>query len=661
MTPPPPPPPLFSSLFLCFLYYSPEAMNSVLSSSFPHENHETESNHSEPKTESFEDTELKPENFGALSDTFSCQSNQIEEEEEEEEETTKLVFKFQYQRWDCNIDDEQELKGSCDKSCDFLKRSDSVSSSARTNKYDFLENQVTNTTNYNENRLMLEKCVGGSVVNEEVLDDSTQRVLIDHFLSEDNFICPMANGFLSDTDFGTTIGPDTLGNRDEQKNAGLTEKDLDFADEKKSESLDDEEDVDIMEELQQLEQECMQQNPDLACKENSCESKPEEYAKCNSQSLTAFDHEDSNHFDTLWEHQDLVEQLKMELKKVRATGLPTILEDSESPWIMEDLQPWKIDDAKFQHGNELPKFYRSYRERMRKFDILNYQKMYAMGFLQSKDPQQSFSCRKNSSSTMKCNLPQSFRLGRLKNAEPDPKEQFIKELCSDLETVYVGQLCLSWEFLQWEYDKALKLWESDHYGLLRFNEVAGEFQQFQVLLQRFLENEPFQDPRVENYARNRCVMRNLLQVPVIREDNSKDKKEFRKREADQDIITSDMLVEILEESIRIIWRFIKADKDTSSLSLKSLRETKVELQNPADFELLVEIQTDLHKKEKRLRDLLRSRSCILKKFKKYDEDETDQALYFFSQFLKKPLSPPWCWSFELELLLNIFSAHLILA
>ena len=101
----------------------------------------------------------------------------------------------------------------------------------------------------------------------------------------------------------------------------------------------------------------------------------------NSQALATIDLEDSNRFDTLWEHQDLIEQLKMELKKVRATGLPTILEDSESPRIMEDLKPWKIDEN-LQHGsttNELPKFYRSYRERMRKFDILNYQKMYALG------------------------------------------------------------------------------------------------------------------------------------------------------------------------------------------------------------------------------------------------------------------------------------------
>jgi hypothetical protein len=126
------------------------------------------------------------------------------------------------------------------------------------------------------------------------------------------------------------------------------------------------EDEDIMNELGKLEEEI----------------KNEQSVKQNSKSLTAFDLEESNRFDTLWEHQDLLEQLKMELKKVRATGLPTIYEDSESPKVMEDLKPWKIDE-KFQHSssttNELPKFYRSYRERMRKFDILNYQKMYALG------------------------------------------------------------------------------------------------------------------------------------------------------------------------------------------------------------------------------------------------------------------------------------------
>lgn len=79
------------------------------------------------------------------------------------------------------------------------------------------------------------------------------------------------------------------------------------------------------------------------------------------------------------------------------------------------------------------------------------------------------------------------------------------------------------------------------------------------------------------------------------EDKAKDKKKFRKREGDNDGITSDMLVEILEESIRIIWRFIRDDKDASSLTIKGLREHQVELQDPADSQLLVDILMDLQK------------------------------------------------------------------
>ncbi|KAL9297179.1 hypothetical protein ACSQ67_023075 [Phaseolus vulgaris] len=679
-------------------------MKPLCSSEFSCDNEQAESIHS------------KSENFGTLADALSRESDQnysnvcqggTKSNEKccsetvrdshnfgpEEEETTKLVFKFEYQKWNCNYD--EELRGGYDESIDFVNGGDAVSAST-TNKYEFmsgksfrhfldepqagnftvkecfvhsndafkLENQVSYDFGFlSRKNIRAENCEEG--ISEENLDNFTEKKLkpeesIEHtvepivhnFLSEDDFICSSSNsdsiissfgeGFLSDTDFGNISKFETMGSNAEE-NAVLTEEDLEFGDEKSYENLDvgyepddcPEEDEDIMDELGKLEEECrLEKSSGKSFENKNINSKLQQSTKPHSQTLTTIDLEDSNRFDTLWEHQDLIEQLKMELKKVRATGLPTILEDSESPRIMEDLKPWKIDE-KLQHGsttNELPKFYRSYRERMRKFDILNYQKMYAIGVLQSKDPLQSFSTSKNTSPAFTNILPRGFRLSRRKQIEADPMKKFIRELYSDLEMVYVGQLCLSWEFLQWEYEKALKLWESDQYGLLRFNEVAGEFQQFQVLLQRFIENEPFlQGPRVENYARNRCAMRNLLQVPVIKEDNAKDKRKFSKREEDKDAITSDMLVEILEESIRTIWRFIRADKDASSLALKGLKENEVQLQDPSNSELLVEIRTDLQKKEKRLRELLRSGSCILKKFQKHNEDEADQVLYFFSQ------------------------------
>ncbi|KAL0461630.1 UNVERIFIED_CONTAM: hypothetical protein Slati_0050600 [Sesamum latifolium] len=357
-----------------------------------------------------------------------------------------------------------------------------------------------------------------------------------------------------------------------------------------------------------------------------------EQLKTELKDTSMSDSGDANKLESLWEHQELIEQLKMELKKVRATGLPTILEESESPHIMDGLKPWKIDEN-FQHEDcmdELHKFYKSYTEMMRKFDILNYQKMYAMGFLQLKDPFQSTSQQKPSAPTLRSLVSQNLWLFKHKSHGSDPVKKFINELDGDLEVVYVGQTCLSWELLRWQYEKALELWNSDPDGIHRYNEVAGEFQQFQVLVQRFIEDGPFQGSRVQSYVKSRCVLRNLLQVPVIREDNVKDKKKAWKQDGDEYIITSDMLVDIVEESIQTFWRFVRSDKDTTALAI-NVHKKNSQLHNPQDLKLLLEIRKVLQKKERKLKDVVRSESCILRKFQRSREDDWDQLLYFFAQ------------------------------
>ncbi|XP_008802627.3 uncharacterized protein LOC103716422 isoform X2 [Phoenix dactylifera] len=365
------------------------------------------------------------------------------------------------------------------------------------------------------------------------------------------------------------------------------------------------------------------------------EKKPPEkdLKKSEENNLKDLNDEDFDELESLWEHQDLIEQLKMELRKAKAIGLPTILEESESPKTVEDLKPWKIDEQ-FLHEDpmdELPKFYRSYRERMRNFDILNYQKMYAIGFLQLKDPLQSWGSQKPSIPTITSIISQVFWPCHRKS-NMDPSEKFIKELWNDLETVYVGQTCLSWEFLRWQYEKTRELPESDPYRSHQYNQVAGEFQQFQVIVQRFIEDESFQGPRLPNYVKNRCILRNLLQVPVIEEDFLKDKMEEQRN--GNDVITSEMLEDIMEESIRIFWKFVKADKDETPAILKGLVGSQVELQNPSDYEVMMDIEAILQKKEKKLKDILRTGNCLVKKFKKPKEDRPNQDLFFSQVDLK---------------------------
>ncbi|KAF3324243.1 hypothetical protein FCM35_KLT11710 [Carex littledalei] len=395
-------------------------------------------------------------------------------------------------------------------------------------------------------------------------------------------------------------------------------------DEATSENLDRETETDTLNQY-----ETMSPRKDYATEKPTQDSEniDIQQSKSKDKGKEYLDEEEEDELESLWEHQDLIEQLKMEIKKARAVGLPTILEESETPkTTMEELKTWHFDE-KFLHEDpmdELNKFYKSYRERMRKFDILNYQKMYAVGFLQLKNPLESMGSQKPLIPTITSILSQN--LSRRRKSTDDPSERFIKELRCDLEMVYVGQLCLSWEILRWQYEKALEMPESDPYHSHRYNQAAGEFQQFQVLVNRFIENEPFQIPRLPNYVKNRCVLRNLLQVPLIKEDNLREK-----REDDQKgnyIITSEELEDIMEESIRVFWEFVKADKNEMPVILKGLVGPQVELQDPSDYDFMMHLHSILQKKEKRLKDLLKTGNCLVKKFKKPKEDRSNLDLFF---------------------------------
>lgn len=118
---------------------------------------------------------------------------------------------------------------------------------------------------------------------------------------------------------------------------------------------------------------------------------------------------ESDEEDLEWEHDDLVEQLKMELKNARQGGLSTILEEeveeeeeeedpeAESPKMVEDLKPLKIEE-KLEYKDqidEIENVYKSYAEKMRKLDILNYQTMHALGENQINFIAMSNSCIRN--------------------------------------------------------------------------------------------------------------------------------------------------------------------------------------------------------------------------------------------------------------------------
>ncbi|XVF85927.1 hypothetical protein PTKIN_Ptkin17bG0157000 [Pterospermum kingtungense] len=307
------------------------------------------------------------------------------------------------------------------------------------------------------------------------------------------------------------------------------------------------------------------------------------------------DDDDDSEFGSEDEDDDLIEQLKMEMKMARTGGLPTILEDSESPKVVQQLGPLQIDE-KYDHKDhviEIQKVYKSYSDKMKKLDILNSQTMHAIGLLQLKDTVRPSTSGKSSAPEMKSLLSHKVWLFKQRKLEDDPAMKLIRDLYKDFETVYVGQVCLSWEILHWQFGKVKKLLECDGQGLRQYNQVAGEFQHFQVIVQRFVEDEPFQArPRVENYVKNRRALRQLLQVPVIKDDCSK----YKNGAGDEEVaVSSEMLTYIIEESMHVFWEFLRADKDEANVTSKTPQQAQVAPHDPIDLELLMDVRTDLQK------------------------------------------------------------------
>lgn len=82
-------------------------------------------------------------------------------------------------------------------------------------------------------------------------------------------------------------------------------------------------------------------------------------------------------------------------------------------------------------------------------------------------------------------------------------------------------------------------------------------------------------------------------VYCVTEDNLKEKMEAQLK--GNHIVCSEVLEEIMEESIRIFWEFVKADKDETPWMLKGLLGTHVQLQDPSDFKFMANVQSNLQK------------------------------------------------------------------
>ncbi|MBA0663243.1 hypothetical protein Goklo_003366 [Gossypium klotzschianum] len=260
----------------------------------------------------------------------------------------------------------------------------------------------------------------------------------------------------------------------------------------------------------------------------------------------------------------ITNEVKRRLKELRKNSFMVLIpEEEEEELYTEDdgeeaggetcSSEWRDVEAEGrQWWGGFDAVYEKYCERM-----LFYDKMIAQQLKEAGSSNPSTPSPKSENKKLRSPLSCLFLK---KIEEPDEEaeqlQQSINNPYQDLETAYVAQFCLTWEALHCQYSQLSQIVLCQPENPICYNHSAQQLQQFQVLLQRFIENEPFQDgPRSEIYARARNILPKLLQIPNIQGSDWKEKVE---EESDYSVLAPD-IIQIIESTILVFRLFLKMD------------------------------------------------------------------------------------------------------
>ncbi|KAI3986866.1 hypothetical protein MKX01_014567 [Papaver californicum] len=244
---------------------------------------------------------------------------------------------------------------------------------------------------------------------------------------------------------------------------------------------------------------------------------------------------------------------------------------------------------------EIDPFYMKYLERMRWFDLLNQERTCGINSIFNKQ-------LGSLSSPLEYIEPTDITSPFMSKIN---KRKLTRSLESDIEKVYVGQTCLCWEALYHQYRKVEALLSSTN-GFFYHN-VAENFQNFQVLLERFIENERDESKRYWNYVEGRFSLKSLLQVPEVsgyfKEENEGSKGESMR--------ARDVLIAI-ENSIRALLIFINTEDKKPWWKFRSSLWTYPQvIEDPKDLQVVADLTKQLQQKQLLLKRIEGKKKCWL--------------------------------------------------
>ncbi|XP_074348209.1 uncharacterized protein LOC141686986 isoform X2 [Apium graveolens] len=332
----------------------------------------------------------------------------------------------------------------------------------------------------------------------------------------------------------------------------------------------------------------------------------------------------------------ITNEVKRRLKELRRNSFMVLIpeetcreeeEDDEEEEGETSSADWRDVEAEGrQFWSGFAEVYDKYCERMLVFDRLSAQQLNDIGSQFSSTPSpRSRNTGPQISSTpsprfTSKKLASPLRCLSLKKIEePGDEIEQLQELpnspLQDLEVAYAAHICLTWELLHCQYTHLSQKISLEPENSCTYNYSAQQFQQFQVLLQRFVENEPFQQGlRPEVYAQTRKSLPKLLHVPIVQ-----DIKEVKEEESHLKVLAPD-LIKTIESSILTFHLFLKMDKRKSG-GVRDLFGGQTQLPTP-----LQQVQSSLKQKEIRLKELRKKRKGWKKKSWPATEEDVELLL-----------------------------------
>ncbi|KAL0414941.1 UNVERIFIED_CONTAM: hypothetical protein Slati_3326000 [Sesamum latifolium] len=315
----------------------------------------------------------------------------------------------------------------------------------------------------------------------------------------------------------------------------------------------------------------------------------------------------------------ITNEVKRRLKELRRNSFMVLIPEETSPADEEEEEEegetssseWRDVEAEGrQFWSGFDAVYDIYCERMLFFDRSSSQQLLEVGSHVVSTPSPR-SASKKLASPLAC---LSLRKFEAPEEEIEHLQQPVSDPHHDLENAYVAQVCLTWEALHCQYTQLSQKISCQPESPTSYNHSAQQFQQFQVLLQRFIENEPFEHgSRPEIYARTRKSLPKLLQVPKIQA--SEEKSTGEGEEASNLKVLAPDLIRIIESSILSFRQFVKMEKKKSG-GVRKVFGNQNQMATP-----LQQIQSSVEKKAMKLKEVWkRSRSYKKKSWPSRGED-----------------------------------------